>query len=65
MRHRGLVGGTATTTEGDEGGTQGRLPIYIKGEKSTAKTTIIPKQTLKNSRCRRFLINNRLKIGGF
>lgn len=29
MRHRGLVGGTATITEDDEGGTQGRLPIYI------------------------------------
>lgn len=29
MRHRGLAGDTATITEDDEGGTQGRLPIYI------------------------------------
>ena len=29
MMHRGLAGDTATTTEDDEGGTQGRLPIYI------------------------------------
>ena len=33
MRHRGLVGDTATTTKDDEGGTQGRLPIYIIKEK--------------------------------
>ena len=34
MRNRGLIGGTATTTEDDEGGTQGRLPIYHKEKKA-------------------------------
>lgn len=34
MRHRGLVGGTATTAEDDEGGKQGRLPIYNKEKKA-------------------------------
>lgn len=34
MRHRGLAGDTATTTEDDEGGTQGRLPIYNKEKKA-------------------------------
>lgn len=34
MRNRGLIGGTATTTEDDEGGTQGRLPIYNKEKKA-------------------------------
>ena len=29
MKHREVVGSTATTTEDDEGGKQGRLPIYI------------------------------------
>lgn len=29
MRRLKLIGGTATTTEDDEGGKQGRLPIYI------------------------------------
>lgn len=37
MRHRGLVGGTATTTEDDEGATQGRLPIYIIRRKKHSK----------------------------
>lgn len=37
MRHRGLVGGIATTTEGDEGGKQGRLPIYIIRRKKHSK----------------------------
>lgn len=37
MRHRGLVGGTATTAEDDEGDKQGRLPIYIIRRKKHSK----------------------------
>lgn len=37
MRHRGLVGGNATTTEDDEGGKLGRLPIYIIRRKKHSK----------------------------
>ena len=37
MMHRGLAGDTATTTEDDEGGTQGRLPIYITRSKKHSK----------------------------
>ena len=37
MRHRGLVGDTATTTKDDEGGTQVRLPIYIIRRKKHSK----------------------------
>lgn len=37
MRHRELVGDTATITEDDEGGTQGRLPIYIIRRKKHSK----------------------------
>lgn len=37
MRRLKLIGGTATTTEGDEGGTQGRLPIYIIRRKKHSK----------------------------
>ena len=37
MRHRGLVGGIATTTEDDEGGKQGRLHIYIIRRKKHSK----------------------------
>ena len=39
MMHRGLAGDTATTTEDDEGGTQGRLPIYIGMLVNQSKTT--------------------------
>lgn len=37
MRHRGVVDDTATTTEDDEGGTQGRLPKYIIRRKKHSK----------------------------
>ncbi len=37
MRHRGLVGGTATTTEDEEDGKQGRLRIYIIRRKKHSK----------------------------
>ena len=37
MMHRGLAGDTATTTEDDEGGTPGRLPIYIIRRKKHSK----------------------------
>lgn len=37
MRRLKLVGGTATTTKDDEGGTQGRLPIYIIRRKKHSK----------------------------
>lgn len=37
MRRLKLVGGTATTTEDDEGGKQGRLPIYIIRRKKHSK----------------------------
>ena len=37
MMHRGLADDTATTTEDDEGGTQGRLPIYIIRRKKHSK----------------------------
>ena len=37
MMHGGLAGDTATTTEDDEGGTQGRLPIYIIRRKKHSK----------------------------
>ena len=37
MMHRGLAGDTATTTEDDEGGTLGRLPIYIIRRKKHSK----------------------------
>lgn len=37
MMHRGLAGDTATTTEDDEDGTQGRLPIYIIRRKKHSK----------------------------
>lgn len=37
MMHRGLAGGTATTAEDDEGGKQGRLPIYIIRRKKHSK----------------------------
>ena len=37
MMHRGLAGDTATTTEDDEGGTHGRMPIYIIRRKKHSK----------------------------
>lgn len=37
MMHRRLAGDTATTTEDDEGGTQGRLPIYKIRRKKHSK----------------------------
>lgn len=37
MRHRELVGSTATTTEDDEDGKQGRLPIYMIRRKKHSK----------------------------
>lgn len=37
MRRRELIGGTATTIEDDEGGKQGRLPIYIIRRKKHSK----------------------------
>lgn len=37
MRYREVVGSTATTTKDDEGGKQGRLPIYIIRRKKHSK----------------------------
>ena len=37
MRRLKLIGGTATTAEDDEGGKQGRMPIYIIRRKKHSK----------------------------